>query len=89
MAYAALKTAWIAALCVAALSGTMARPAMEKPNIVVLFVDDLGFGDTSFTGHPTVSSPNIDKLGTAAHIHTQAYVCLYLSARRSPEVACS
>jgi arylsulfatase A len=41
---------------------TLARPATEKPNVVMLFVDDLGYGDLGFTGHPTVHTPNIDAL---------------------------
>jgi len=28
----------------------------------MLFVDDLGYGDLGFTGHPTTSTPNIDSL---------------------------
>ena len=33
-----------------------------KPNVVVFFVDDLGYGDFGFTGHPTTKTPNIDDL---------------------------
>ena len=33
-----------------------------KPNIIMLFVDDLGYGDVGFNGHPTTKTPNIDKL---------------------------
>jgi len=38
------------------------RDPTEKPNIVMLFVDDLGYGDVNFNGHPTTQTPNIDKL---------------------------
>ena len=59
-----MMTASIAALAVAALtaSGKEQRPANIKPNIVMFFVDDLGYGDLGFTGNPTVETPNIDAL---------------------------
>jgi len=37
-------------------------PAQEKPNIVVLFADDLGFGDLSSYGHPIIRTPHLDGL---------------------------
>ena len=39
------------------------RPPMDKPNVVMLFVDDLGYGDLGFTGNPTTHTPNLDALG--------------------------
>ncbi|HLR24386.1 MAG TPA: sulfatase, partial [Fodinibius sp.] len=34
----------------------------QKPNIVVLFMDDVGYGDLSSYGHPTIRTPNMDGL---------------------------
>jgi arylsulfatase A len=39
-----------------------ARDPKNKPNIIMFFVDDLGYGDTGFNGHPTAETPNIDTL---------------------------
>ncbi|KAJ1462224.1 alkaline-phosphatase-like protein, partial [Pelagophyceae sp. CCMP2097] len=36
--------------------------APKRPNVVLIFADDLGFGDPSFAGHPTNLSPNLDQL---------------------------
>ena len=33
-----------------------------KPNIVVIYVDDLGYGDLSCYGATEVNTPNVDKL---------------------------
>ena len=60
------------ALCLVAAS-LLARPALDRPNIVMLFVDDLGYGDVGFNGHPTTSSPTIDKLAWGGKILTTWY----------------
>ena len=41
---------------------SMASLTIAKPNLVVFLVDDLGWSDLGYTGHPTTYSPNIDKL---------------------------
>ncbi|KAG7350334.1 alkaline-phosphatase-like, core domain containing protein [Nitzschia inconspicua] len=34
----------------------------DRPNFILLFMDDLGYGDMGFTGHPTTHTPNLDRL---------------------------
>lgn len=34
----------------------------QPPNIIVLFPDDMGYGDISGNGHPTIKTPNIDRI---------------------------
>jgi len=34
----------------------------KAPNIIILFADDLGYGDLSCYGHPTIQTPNLDRM---------------------------
>ena len=36
--------------------------AAAPPNVVVIFADDLGYGDLGAYGHPTISTPNLDRM---------------------------
>lgn len=45
-----------------------------KPNFVVIFVDDMGYGDLGCYGHPTIKTPNIDKMATEGQRWTNFYV---------------
>ncbi len=46
----------------ATLCSTTARASERKPNIVVFFIDDMGYGDPSCFGNPVMKTPNIDRL---------------------------
>ena len=48
--------------------------ALEKPNIIIFFLDDSGYGDYSHNGNPTIHTPNISKLGREGVNFTQFYV---------------
>jgi arylsulfatase A-like enzyme len=45
----------------------------EKPNIIYILADDLGYGDLSCYGQTRFSTPNIDKLAREGMIFTQHY----------------
>jgi arylsulfatase A len=47
--------------------------AGTKPNFIVMFMDDLGYGDMGFTGHPTTKTPNLDRLAWNGKILTTWY----------------
>ena len=36
--------------------------AQTRPNILLIYVDDLGYGDLGSFGHPVIQTPNIDRL---------------------------
>ena len=45
----------------------------DSPNIVVIFCDDLGYGDLSCFGHPTIKTPNLDRMAAEGVRLTQFY----------------
>jgi arylsulfatase A-like enzyme len=47
--------------------------AAEKPNIVFILADDLGYGDIGCYGQKLIQTPNIDKLAKQAMRFTQCY----------------
>ena len=48
--------------CLIAVSLADAEQIGEKPNIVFIYADDLGFGDLACHGHPHIQTPNLDRL---------------------------
>ncbi len=50
------------------------QAADRSPNIVILFADDLGYGDLSSYGHPLIRTPNLDALGAAGQRWTDFYM---------------
>ena len=48
-------------------------PAAELPNIVLIYADDIGYGDTSCYGATAVSTPNLDKLAREGLRFTDAH----------------
>ncbi len=43
------------------------------PNIVVIFADDLGYGDLGCLGHPTIRTPGLDRMADEGTKLTQFY----------------
>lgn len=46
----------------------------DKPNVVLILADDLGYGDISLFGQKNYSTPNIDGLATEGVVCTDFYV---------------
>ena len=45
-----------------------------RPNVVVIFCDDLGYGDLGCFGHPTIATPNLDQMAVEGQKWTEFYV---------------
>src|SRR3954470_117340 len=50
-----------------------AAAAARRPNIVYMYADDLGFGDTSCYGASRVKTPNLDRAAAAGIRFTNAH----------------
>jgi arylsulfatase A-like enzyme len=55
------------------VSAALAATPADKPNIIIIIADDLGYGDLSCYGATKVSTPNIDRLAKAGRRFTQAH----------------
>lgn len=69
-----------AALCFPLLLGSLSLSAADRPNIVILYADDMGVADVSY-GDPTakIQTPNIDRLAaeglTFTDGHSSSGIC--------------
>jgi len=52
----------------------LAAAKTTQPNFVVIFCDDLGYGDLGCFGHPSISTPNLDRMAAEGQKWTQFYV---------------
>src|SRR4030095_6623215 len=65
-----LTTALLAVLAIGALLG---QP-QPRPNIVVIFADDLGYGDLGAFGAPNIRTPRLDAMAAEGQKWTSFYV---------------
>lgn len=62
--------------CVFLLSGCTPASTTQAdgpPNLVIIFADDLGYGDLGVYGHPTIRTPNLDRMAAEGMKFTQFY----------------
>ena len=51
-----------------------AVPAEKLPNMVIILADDLGYGDLTCYGHPSIRTPNLDRMASQGMRFTDFYV---------------
>ena len=63
----------------AGLWPALAQAQGERPNVVLIYADDLGYGDLSCYGARRIKTPNIDRLAASGirfvHAHSPAATC--------------
>jgi len=50
------------------------KSSSNRPNFVIIFCDDLGYGDLGCYGHPTIRTPNLDQMAAEGQKWTNFYV---------------
>ena len=55
-------------------SSSLGQIVTQKPNVVILFIDDLGFGDLGCFGNQRIPTPNIDSLAKQGVKCTMSYI---------------
>jgi len=56
-----------------AASALAAQAPRRKPNFILLFADDMGYGDLACYGHPTIKTPNLDRMAAEGMRCTSFY----------------
>ena len=51
----------------------LSKDSKNKPNMVIVLCDDLGYGDLSCYGHPHIKTPNLDRLADEGIKLTDCY----------------
>lgn len=60
--------------CIALTVAAVATAANRQPNVIVLFADDLGYGELSCQGNPEIPTPHIDSIAKNGVRFTAGYV---------------
>ena len=69
----------VASLLVAGLlfqqcKSTGTEEKKSTPNFIIIFADDMGYGDLGINGHPTIKTPNLDRMAMEGQKWTNFYV---------------
>src|SRR5947209_15075562 len=62
------------ALAIACLASPLSAAAPPAPNVVIIYADDLGYGDLGCYGNATIKTPNLDRMAAEGSRFTNFYV---------------
>src|SRR5258705_6337406 len=66
--------ALIAVVAVVGLAGILPAQQPERPNIVIILTDDMGYGDIGAFGSPNIRTPRLDRMAAEGQKWTNFYV---------------
>ncbi|MFR9619810.1 MAG: sulfatase [Rikenellaceae bacterium] len=70
-------------LCALSATAFAAQKGVERPNIIFILVDDLGYADVGFNGSKFFETPNIDQLASQSVVFDNSYMYPTSSPSRS------
>ena len=77
-----MKTVVLAAL--AFFTGLAHSADVPRPNVILIFIDDMGYGDVGFNGATVPQTPNLDQMAAEGMKFTDFYVgCAVCSGSRT------
>src|SRR5947209_20546728 len=68
------RLGFFSAAMVCAMVAGKTSSAADRPNIVIILIDDFGYGDLSIHGCKDIPTPKIDGLAMSSVRCTQAYI---------------
>ncbi|MBM3871486.1 MAG: sulfatase [Verrucomicrobia bacterium] len=68
-----MKLFLLLAAFAAGLTVSTSAAEISRPNIVIIFADDLGWGDLGCYGHPNIRTPHLDRMAAEGMRFTEFY----------------
>lgn len=68
-----MKSLLLSALALLAAQVQPSSAAAGKPNVIIIFADDLGYGDLGCYGSPVIRTPNLDRMAAEGVRFTDFY----------------
>ena len=69
---------YFASLSLAAMYGGGAQ-AQQHPNVIIIYADDLGYGDLECYGDQNVATPQINRLAAEGCRFTNAFAVVFIN----------
>ncbi len=59
--------------CFSVLTAVQCQTEPGKTNFIIIFADDLGYGDLGSYGHPSIATPHLDRMASEGQKWTNFY----------------